>query len=691
MALIKRGRTKRLVLDIGSSAIRLCELSQTKAGFQLTKYFQKELGIDPALDEEEKVAIRQEGLEELLKESKVRTKKTILAVPGQSVFTRNRPLPPVPEYKVTQIVRYEIQQQIPFSLDQIALDYQVLERTEAGGYEVMMAAIKGDVVDKQVDILHTLRPRRSIDIVDVAPLAAYNWVHQTGEFGDTGECVALIDIGATTTDIVIQKDNQFRFTRSLSVGGNDITQALADGFNISFAEAEKLKRDKAFAPTGDAERDGKGGELVGEALNRMVGEINRSLAYFRSQPGGGPTNRIIIAGGCACLRNIIPYLQNQLGIEVRIAQPLAGIAVSPAANMASEHPEQACVVLGLALRCCANVPIQINLIPPRIIEAARQREQAFYWLLSLVTMLLIMASIIPVTAAKDDLVKGRIKFLEGVLAQYDRVYVRELDAFSQKESDLKVVKDSVEMSRKDVRALDHAHMTRHYWPEYIKAINDARPSGGGIVCSSIETAVIGGRENTGDAVRNLTPEELDAGMVEDQLPEEPVSRGRNPFGGRGGRAEDSVNDKYEDNLNGFPGIFDGGAPPTEPNGFVVLGYAQDYKALISFEDNLKANPVFGKHRVYVHIEDVAKVAKDELDNAQIGGDFGEVTKTASSSVGGMDIGMSFDMGGMMPPMGGMMPPMGGGFGGGSPALLGPVVVHFRVDVQFRGRPQKFEN
>jgi type IV pilus assembly protein PilM len=236
MALLKRGRSKRLVLDIGSSAVRLCELSPTKSGYQLTKYLQREFGIDPAQEDEEKAERRKEVLEALLKEAKVRSKKAVVAVPGQSVFTRNRPLPPVPEHKVTQIVRYEIQQQIPFALDQIALDYQVLDRTEAGGYEVMMAAIKVDVVEKHTDILKQVK--RSIEIVDVSPLAAYNWLRHTKEFGEEGHCVALIDLGATTTDIVIQKDNQFKFTRSLHVGGNDITSAIASNFNMSFLDAE---------------------------------------------------------------------------------------------------------------------------------------------------------------------------------------------------------------------------------------------------------------------------------------------------------------------------------------------------------------------------------------------------------------------------------------------------------------------
>ncbi len=176
MARSKSRISKKLILDIGTSAVRLCEFSQSKAGLQLIKYYQRDFNIDPASEEDEKQDRRAEVLSALLKEAKVRAKKAIVAVPGQSVFTRNRSLPPVPEHKVTQIVRYEIQQQIPFSLNEIALDYQVLDRTEVGGYDVMMAAIKVDVVEKQLEILK--RVKRSVDTVDVSPLAAYNWLRR---------------------------------------------------------------------------------------------------------------------------------------------------------------------------------------------------------------------------------------------------------------------------------------------------------------------------------------------------------------------------------------------------------------------------------------------------------------------------------------------------------------------------------
>ena len=493
MARLGRGRKKRLILDIGTSAIRLCELSQTKSGYQLVKFYQKEYNSDPNLDEDERNGLRSKALADILKESKVRTKKTIFGVPGQSVFTRSRTLPPVPEYKVAQIVRYEIQQQIPFALDQIAMDYQVLEKTEAGGYEVMMAAIKVDVVDKHLVALQ--EAKRSIEVVDVSPLAAYNWLKHTGEFGDQGECVALIDIGATTTDIVVERENQFRFTRPLNVGGNDITKAIAAEFGMNFIDAERVKRQRGSAPTGDPKVDGKGGEVIGNILDRLVGEIMRSLGYFRSLPGGGQVNRIVLCGGGACLRNIIPYLQKQLGMEVRIAQPLAGLAIAPPAQQASEHPEQSSVALGLALRCCENVHLEINLIPPRILESARQKEQAFYWILSLATLALIMASIIPVSANDNDADLQQNELLNRFIHMYDPELAIGITATGPLPGS--TLKLGYESSKKKVKTLtnytkflDNKRLARTFWLDEMSLVNDARPETGGIWFHTVESTRI---------------------------------------------------------------------------------------------------------------------------------------------------------------------------------------------------------
>ncbi len=497
MPMVLTGRKKRLVLDIGTSAVRLCELSKTKTGYQLARYVQREFDSDPALGEEQRKALRVQALKDVLKEARTRQTKTVFGVPGQSVFTRSRTLPPVPEFKVNQIVKYEIQQQIPFGLDQIAMDYQILSRNDLGGYEVMMAAIKVDVVEKHLEFLKAVK--RTVAMVDVSPLAAYNWLKHTGDFGSQGECVALIDMGATTTDIVIERAGQFRFTRPLNVGGNDITKALAAEFNLEFAAAERLKRERGFAPTGDSQRDGKGGEAVGKALQRLCGEIMRSFAYFRSLPGGGQVGRVILSGGGACLKNIAPYLREQLGVDVRLAQPLTGLTIGSGAEGIKKAPEQACVLLGMALRCLEPVPLEINLIPPRLVEAARRREQAVYWAFSITALILSFLSVVPAAANENKLVKARIDQLKGVIGAYDpelvqRIRVGSPPPVSTLNEQLTRRKGQLQTLENHVTTLDNARRQRRFWLEELSLVNEARPTTGGLWFSSVETTVYAEQE-----------------------------------------------------------------------------------------------------------------------------------------------------------------------------------------------------
>ncbi|MDZ4858542.1 MAG: type IV pilus assembly protein PilM [Candidatus Hydrogenedentes bacterium] len=669
MAKAKRARSKKLVLDLGSSAVRLCELTPTKSGYQLTKFYQREFPIDPSMDDEAQRDARKITVANLLKEAKVRAKKTVFGVPGQSVFTRTRTLPPVPEYKVTQIVRYEIQQQIPFQLDQIAHDYQVLQRTEAGGYDVLMAAIKVDVVDKRLELIKDIK--RQVDIVDVCPLAAYNWLKYAKEFGEAGECVALIDLGAATTDIVIERDNQFRFTRSLNLGGNDVTSAVAAEFNMQWAQAEKLKRERGFAPTGDAARDGKGGEVIGRVLNRLVSEITRSFAYFRSQPGGGPVNRIVVTGGGACLRNMIPFLQRQLGIEVRIAQPLAGLAIAPGAQEVNEHPEQAAVALGLALRCCEQVTIGINLIPPRILEAARRREAGVYWLLSVATLILIMLTIVPAMAQQSEMIDQHIDTAKKHIGVYDPGLQYKDGSpttwTSQYETDMKAALGEITQYRNKIDGLDFRLDNRRQWINDLVAINNARPRGRLLLIWGIETTQI---TPPGAMTQTAAPKGLGRLSASNKQPD---SWGSTGFEG------------IEPGTGVMMGLVDPltaalNAPdPMNYNGMTILGYAESIETMEEFLVNLKASGRFLAEGIYFDERFADPVPFTEMDNA--GGGAG--AQPVSGSSGGDDDGGRRRGGGRMDRL------------RDSTSVANPnsstmqwnqagSIVSFRVDVQYRG-------
>ncbi len=718
MAKAKRSRMKRLVLDVGTSAVRLCELSHTKTGYQLTKYYHREFAIDPSMDEDEQRKSRAETVRALLKDAKVRHKKTVLGVPGQSVFTRTRALPPVPEYKVTQIVRYEIQQQIPFSLDQIAFDYQVLQRTEAGGYDVLMAAIKVDVVEKRLDIIRDVK--RQIDTVDVCPLAAYNWLKYTGEFGEEGDCVALIDLGAATTDIVIERDNQFRFTRSLNLGGNDVSSAIAAEFGVSFADAEKMKRERGFAPSGDAQRDGKGGEVIGRVLNRLVSEISRSFAYFRSQPGGGPVSRIIVTGGGACLRNMIPYLQRQLGIEVRVAQPLAGLAIAPGAQEVNEHPEQAAVALGLALRCCERVAIGVNLIPPRILEAARRKEQAVYWALSLLTLGLIVLSIVPSMAQRNNLILEQIELEKSAISRYDPRIVNPNTPpqswVSPHEKDLRNAKAEIQRYEEIVGKLDSAYATFKPWLDYMTTINESRPAGKLVLLWSVESTWLEAASATSTGSRSSR-----GGRGRDDDDDDGRMGGFGTFGGGGGPAGlDAPPLKYAS--SGFRGIHArssgttsratmgrddrggrrGGSSvsssntpqPTEKpgryNGVTIQGYADSVETIQQYVETLKESNDFLEGKgVFWDDRFTDPVPPTVLDQAGQGS-----TPTTQRPGGGGDGGRrrgrdDDDDGGRFGNSFTSRPSIGGANPGSTDASLwmNPSALYpFRIDLQFAGVP-----
>lgn len=599
MAKLWSGLKKRLVVDIGSSAVRVCELQKTKTGYEITRFAQREYNSDPSLEELQRKELRTKALQEAFKAVKVKKAKVVLGVPGQSVFTRCRALPPVPEYKVSQIVRYEIQQQIPFGLDQIAMDYQILSRTEQGGYDVMMAAIKVDVVEKHLEPLIPLKC--SVAGVDVLPLASYNWIKQQREFGDQGECVALIKMGASTTDIVIERGNQFRFTRPLNLGGNDITRVLAETFNMDFVSAERIKRERAFAPTGDPQKDGVGGEAIGRILERLSGEIQRSFSYFRSQPGGGQVNRVLITGGGARLKNLVPYLRKRLDMDVRIAQTLNGIQIAPGAQDIKDCPEQVSDLLGMALRGCGEVTINVDLIPPRILEGARRREQMWYWAGSLVALVLIFASMVPAASRDNEAVKARIEELKAAIKAYDPELGQLIRPGaplpeSSLRPQLEAKKKQVQTLEGQVSALDRARMMRRFWLDELMLVNDARPVLGKMWFSSIESAAIADAQQGGQQGQ--------------------PGPGRGGAGGAGGaeRGQQSV---------GFPGINPPGANTSGKSGdavgpyrsigdvsvpwqtgFIIHGFAESDEVIKAYIDELMKTYKQMPSNYYVSVESV---------------------------------------------------------------------------------------
>ena len=585
-----RGRVKRFALDLGASSVKACELVQTSAGLQLTKFAHINLGIDPSMLPEEKDALKQEGITRVLKAGNFKRKRVIFAVPGQSVFVRNRLLPPVQESRLAQIVQYEIQQQIPFPLGQIALDYQVIKRTETKEYDVMMSAIKVDTVDAFAGVM--LDSKLKIDTVDVSPVATYNWLRFNDELSkEPGETTACIDIGASTTDIFIERDREFRFTRSLTIAGNHITEAIKDALGVPFEEAERLKisigkvtLDSESAPD-TSTQEGSVAAVINEVLARLAHEINRSFGFFRTQSGGSPVAKVVLCGGSAVLRNLERYMADRLEVPVKLSNPFAKLTVATTAATAQSVPHLLPTCLGLALRNVMTCPLQINLIPPRVIRAEKRKEQAVYWGLSFSTLILIAMAVVPIRAQEHRNNIKRKTFLETSIKEYQKHDLKRGELVDKLEDYKLKYKALNDMAGPD---------KRFTWLDPITALCKAVPSG--VTLGDVTTIQFTAKSGAGRA-RGGGLARLGRGMA-------PSLGGASLFR----KADRDGGGSATPRSSGLRAR--GAAKLPQADGLRVIGYAENLRQIQEFKETLEKSAAFSG--VVLYETAVNRVARGSL-------------------------------------------------------------------------------
>jgi len=367
---------KILALDIGASSVKIGEF-QTGGGqgLRLTNFNHADIGLDPEREENRKELLVA-AVRNMLREKGIRTGKVVFGVPGQSVFTRFVKLPPVEESKVVQIIQYEAQQNVPFPIEEVIWDYQLIGTTEAGGLEVVLLAIKSDIIEE----LNTAVENAGLDteMVDVAPMALYN-AYRYNE-GDKKGCTLMVDIGARTTNLLFIENNRV-FTRSIPIAGNAITQSIAAEFGKTFQEAETLKKAKGFVALGGAYEEPPDPEqaqiskIIRNVMTRLHSEIARSINFYRTQQGGTAPSRALLSGGSSILPYADRFFKEKLHIPVEYFNPFRNVTLGPGvsrdglAQCAHFFGE----VVGLALRRMSECPIEVNLLPRSI----RARKQAY--------------------------------------------------------------------------------------------------------------------------------------------------------------------------------------------------------------------------------------------------------------------------------------------------------------------------
>ncbi|MBU4310360.1 type IV pilus assembly protein PilM [bacterium] len=407
------GKTKAVLgLDIGTSSIKAVLLKVTKEEVELANVGMVELHLDPGVENKEKRARVVKGIKKLLEENEIKTKEVVIAVPGQSVIIRHCKLPPGARARLDQVIKFEAQNQIPFPLDKVGLDYQALPGKEGEEVKVILTAMKRELIDDHLALVGEAGLK--CETIDISSLALYNAL-RFKKPSKAAEVVALIDMGATTTDISIHRDGVLEFTRSAPVAGNDLTEAIQTKLGVPFSEAERLKREEGDAlfevqekppevpPPPEKPPETLPPEIppvpekppevppapekppevppapnptsqvasaLSPILENIFAEIRRSLNYYRSQPEGAEITKVILSGGSAGLKNLDKFLSQRLGVPVEIADPLSQIKYDPTIFKLKKILPSFSVSVGLALHALELGEIKISLLPQIVRERA---------------------------------------------------------------------------------------------------------------------------------------------------------------------------------------------------------------------------------------------------------------------------------------------------------------------------------
>lgn len=354
MGLFSKKKPLMLGLDISSTAVKLLELSQ-HSGRGGVRYRVESYAVEPlppnAMVEKNIADVEAVGetVAKTVKRAGTRTKHAAVAVSGSAVITKVLSMPAsMSEREMEAQIELEADQYIPYPLEEVNLDFQIIGPSEKSPemVDVLLAASRSENVEARVEALELAG--LICEVVDVEAYAMERACGQLAEqWPNGGEdlVVAVADIGATTTTLDVLYDNRVIYTREQNFGGRQLTEEIQRRYGLSVEEAGMAKRQGGLP-------DNYIPEVLDPFREAMVQQVNRSIQFFYSASSHNAVDLVVLAGGCASVPGIDDLVQERLGIETMIANPLANMSVGPRVKpqaLSNDAPAMM-IACGLALR-----------------------------------------------------------------------------------------------------------------------------------------------------------------------------------------------------------------------------------------------------------------------------------------------------------------------------------------------------
>jgi len=350
-------------IDFGARSIKVAKVHKTSDGYELDNYGIT-LSPEGAIDNGEifNPIVIADVLTELLKDSGIRSRKAIIAITGQKVIIREIVLPIMEDKELMAGVIWEAPKYVPYDLDESIIDAEKVEEfVEKDGNKMMrvlLVAAPKTIIQPYMEVLKKIRIiPKIVDVVSSANIRIFkNHLAYKKEEEKEGTIIDIIlSIGASSSILTLVEKGNLKFTRNILVGGNDITKAIAKSLNLSFNEAEKLKRETkiVLGPEAEEEKKIESEKIMIKILNRITKEVRKSLSYYKTQSQKVKYNKMILSGGCANIDNIKNLLSEQFEIPVIIGNPLEGIKIDERAfdiERIKKLKDSLATVFGLAMR-----------------------------------------------------------------------------------------------------------------------------------------------------------------------------------------------------------------------------------------------------------------------------------------------------------------------------------------------------
>lgn len=451
-----------LAVDFGAGSLKLAEFEVNEAGgLRLKQYGFHPLGPEGAQDSTREAVVLK-ALQSMIAEKGIKANLVNVCAPGFHVFSKFVKLPPVESSKVNQIIQYEAQQNVPFPLAEVVWDYQILGTTASGELEVLLVAIKSDIVEGLFRVTDSAGLR--LQITDVSPAALCNAFRYN--YGDLEDCTMLLDIGAKTSNLLFFEKGKV-FSRSINLGANSITQDFAQESKLKWDAAEKLKIEEGFVSLGGAYEEPENphqaaiSKIARQFMTRLHIQVNQTMQFYRGQQGGSAPQRLFLSGGASIMPYTAQFFAEKLNVPVEYFNPLRNVQLDPGLNLEelAKVAHSMGEVIGLGLRNLAHCPVELNLMPESTLKWQSFNEKKPYFIATVFTLVAVIAA---------------MGFLFGKLAEVKEQQLAttqaQLEPQRRKAEQFQRAYSKLEKTRKELQDQATWLEDRYYWTDILSEL-----------------------------------------------------------------------------------------------------------------------------------------------------------------------------------------------------------------------------